>query len=137
MQNWPPQYLIYACPFVVCTLIGPSFDNVRAALLFEPGNHGNYLSLLKLIIKRIGKFWEIGQAALSKSKKIYWPLYPVFPRTLVLSLRSGKGPNKAGLELIDIFEHEIKVKGSSRKHAFRGYAKDFSLLVADSTPNRT
>jgi hypothetical protein len=68
MQAWPPEYMIYACPFVVCTIIGPAFDNIRAALLFEPGNRGNYLSMLKLILRRIGTFWGIGEAALSKFK---------------------------------------------------------------------
>lgn len=66
MQSWPPEYIIYACPFVACTIIGPAFDNIRAALLFEPGNHGNYLSMLKLILKQIGIFWGIGETALSK-----------------------------------------------------------------------
>ncbi|OAL20286.1 hypothetical protein AYO22_08998 [Fonsecaea multimorphosa] len=64
MEAWPPEYLIYACPFVSCTIIGPAFDNIRAALLFEPGGHGNYLSMLKLILKRIGAFWGIGESAL-------------------------------------------------------------------------
>ncbi|OAP55543.1 hypothetical protein AYL99_10516 [Fonsecaea erecta] len=64
MEAWPPEYLIYACPFVSCTIVGPAFDNIRAALLFEPGGHGNYLSMLKLILKRIGAFWGIGESAL-------------------------------------------------------------------------
>ncbi|KIW22230.1 uncharacterized protein PV07_12137 [Cladophialophora immunda] len=70
MEAWPPEYLIYACPFVSCTIIGPAFDNIRAALLFEPGGHGNYLSMLKLILKRIGAFWGIGESALINRK--YW-----------------------------------------------------------------
>ncbi|OAL18500.1 hypothetical protein AYO20_11737 [Fonsecaea nubica] len=74
MEAWPPEYLIYACPFVSCTIIGPAFDNIRAALLFEPGNHGNYLSMLKLILKRIGAFWGIGESALSESASLFWPI---------------------------------------------------------------
>lgn len=66
MQMWPPGFIIYACPFVVCTLIGPTFDNVRACLLFEPGNHGTYLQMLKLILRNIGTFWELGETGLSK-----------------------------------------------------------------------
>jgi hypothetical protein len=38
-------------------------------------------------------------------------------------------------ELVEIFEHEIKVNGSFRKQAFQGYAKDFSLLVAGPAQN--
>ncbi|EXJ70978.1 uncharacterized protein A1O5_05971 [Cladophialophora psammophila CBS 110553] len=64
MEAWPPEYIIYACPFVSCTIIGPAFDNIRAALLFEPGGHGTYLSMLKLILKKIGTFWGIGESAL-------------------------------------------------------------------------
>lgn len=66
LQNWAPEYLVSACPFVTCTIVGPAFDNVRAALLFEPGNHGTYLSLLKLVLKRMGTFWSLGQIALGE-----------------------------------------------------------------------
>jgi len=64
MQAWLPEFIAYACPFIVCTIIGPAFDNVRAAHGSRANQHNIHLDLLKLVLKRVGNFWDIGTAAL-------------------------------------------------------------------------
>jgi hypothetical protein len=66
MQMWPPEFIPYASPFIACTIIGPTFDNVRGAHLLGPNSGENYLELLKLLLRRIGVFWGLGHAAFSK-----------------------------------------------------------------------
>jgi hypothetical protein len=66
MQAWSPEFIAYACPFIACTIIAPALDNVRAACGSNVDKHNIHLDLLKLVLKRIGTFWDIGTAALSK-----------------------------------------------------------------------
>lgn len=120
LVTWVPHLCL---PICCVHAYRPDFDNVCAALIYEPGGHGNYLSLLKLILRSIGTFWSIGEAALTKYK---------------ISTRAGLGKSdQFTCRTCRYFEHELKVKGSSCKQAFREYAKDFSLLVADPTRGTT
>lgn len=65
ISNWDFDFIPFACPLVSCTLIGPYGVNVSAALAHERSTI--YLDMLKLVIERIGTFWDIGSAALSLS----------------------------------------------------------------------
>jgi hypothetical protein len=65
-QAWLPEFIPYACPFVVCTIIGSELDNLRTARGMMADQHRTQLDLLKLILKRVGTFWDIGTAASSK-----------------------------------------------------------------------
>jgi hypothetical protein len=70
MQAWLPEYIAVACPFVACTLIGPALENVRAAQSANTSHKATRndmrLEMIKLILKQIGKFWDIGSSALRK-----------------------------------------------------------------------
>ena len=67
MRAWAPEFIVYACPFIVCTIIGPAFDNVRAAHNSKVNQYSIQLDLLKLVLRRIGSVWDIGTAGLSES----------------------------------------------------------------------
>ncbi len=62
INAWDPEYIALACPLVSCTLIGPYGINVLAALAHERSTI--YLDMLKLVLERIGTYWDIGSAAL-------------------------------------------------------------------------
>ena len=70
MQAWLPEYIAVACPFVACTLIGPALENVRATQSANASHKATRndmrLEMIKLILKQIGKFWNIGSSALRK-----------------------------------------------------------------------
>jgi hypothetical protein len=63
INSWDPEYIAFACPLVSCTLIGPFGVNVDAAMAHERSTI--YLDMLKLVLERIGTYWDIGSAALS------------------------------------------------------------------------
>jgi hypothetical protein len=60
---WDSEYIPLACPLVSCTLIGPFAVNVCAALAHDRSTV--YIDMLKLVLERIGQYWDIGSAALS------------------------------------------------------------------------
>ena len=63
VRDWDPAYIALACPFIVATLIGPSAINI-ASIGNQP-NTANFLEMIKLILGRIGEFWELGFSVLS------------------------------------------------------------------------
>jgi hypothetical protein len=71
IRAWYPEFIAFACPFVVCTLVGPAAINVRLSNRADTNRSKQDLSfnttMLKLVLERIGKFWDIGSCALSKS----------------------------------------------------------------------
>ena len=71
IRAWHPEFIAFACPFVVCTLIGPAAANVRLSNTTNTSHSKQDLSfnitMLKLVLERIGNFWEIGSCALSRS----------------------------------------------------------------------
>ena len=71
IRAWYPEFIPFACPFVVCTLVGPAAANVRLLNKTNTSHSKQDLSfnisMLKLVLERIGNFWEIGSCALSKS----------------------------------------------------------------------
>jgi len=70
IRAWYPEFIAFACPFVVCTLVGPAAANIRLANTTDASQSKEDLSfninMLKLVLERIGNFWEIGSCALSK-----------------------------------------------------------------------
>ena len=71
IRAWYPEFIAFACPFVVCTLIGPAAVNVRLSNRTDTNHSQKDLNfdanMLKLVLERIGNFWEIGSCALGKS----------------------------------------------------------------------
>ena len=69
IREWDPGYISLACPLVAATLVGPSAANVRAACDQATGRGqdgtSRYLEMFKLILARIGEYWEIGPSVLS------------------------------------------------------------------------
>ena len=63
VSAWDSEYIPLACPLVSCTLIGPFAVNVCAALAHDRPTV--YIDMLKLVLERIGQYWDIGSAALS------------------------------------------------------------------------
>ena len=71
IRAWYPEFIAFACPFVVCTLIGPAAANIRLSNTTN-SSHAKQdpsfnINMLKLVLERISNFWEIGSSALSKS----------------------------------------------------------------------
>lgn len=70
IRAWYPEFIAFACPFVVCTLVGPAAANVQLANTTDDSQSRQDLSfnttMLKLVLERIGNFWDIGSCALSK-----------------------------------------------------------------------
>lgn len=66
MQSWVPEFIPYACPFVAAPLIGPSMDIFRMAKGLDTTTHGLHANVMKLILKRIGIYWGIGNSALGE-----------------------------------------------------------------------
>jgi hypothetical protein len=71
IRAWYPEFIAFACPFVVCTLVGPAAANIRllnTTNISHSKQDLNFnINMLKLVLERIGNFWEIGSSALSKS----------------------------------------------------------------------
>ena len=71
IRAWYPEFIAFACPFVVCTLVGPAAANVRLSNGTDSSHSKQNLNfnrnMLKLVLERVGNFWEIGSCALSKS----------------------------------------------------------------------
>ena len=71
IQAWYPEFIAFACPFVVCTLVGPAAANIRLLNTTNTSHSKQELNfninMLKLVLERIGNFWEIGSCALSES----------------------------------------------------------------------
>jgi hypothetical protein len=71
IRAWYPEFIAFACPFVVCTLVGPAAANIRLSNTTDASHSKEELNfkinMLKLVLERIGNFWEIGSCALSKS----------------------------------------------------------------------
>jgi hypothetical protein len=63
ISSWDPEYIALACPLVSCTIIGPYGVNVEAALAHDRSSI--YLDMIKLVLERIGTYWDIGSGALS------------------------------------------------------------------------
>jgi hypothetical protein len=63
ISAWDAEYIPLACPLVSCTLIGPFAANVCAALAHDRSTI--YIDMLKLVLERIGQYWDIGSGALS------------------------------------------------------------------------
>jgi len=72
IRAWYPEFIAFACPFVVCTLVGPAAANIRLSNTINTNHSKQDLSfntnMLKLVLERIGNFWEIGSSALSLVK---------------------------------------------------------------------
>ncbi|KAJ9610996.1 hypothetical protein H2204_015281 [Knufia peltigerae] len=65
MQAWAPEYIAQACPFITCTIVGPSLDMIRTALHADKASdHDHHIQLIKLVLRRIGRYWDIGNCAL-------------------------------------------------------------------------
>lgn len=78
MQAWGPEYIAQACPFITCTIVGPSLDMIRTALHADKASdHDHHIQLIKLVLRRIGRYWDIGNCALSE-------LYPRSGVTIAL-----------------------------------------------------
>jgi len=119
MQAWLPEFIAYACPFIVCTIIGPAFDNVRAAHGSRANQHNIHLDLLKLVLKRVGAFWDIGTAALSELLVMILPTNSSFSN---VSCETG---------LIQILDNGHLSDEPSGESEFQTLKKSFSLLVHD------
>jgi hypothetical protein len=69
IREWDPDYISLACPFVAATLIGPSSANISVACdqaaQHSPNGSSRYLEIFKLVLARIGEYWEIGSSVLS------------------------------------------------------------------------
>lgn len=71
MQAWAPEFIAQACPFITCTIVGPSLEMVSTALTVDKASsHGHHIQLIKLILRRIGRYWDIGNCGLSMPDSI-------------------------------------------------------------------
>lgn len=69
VRNWEPKYMPLACPLICALLIGPSASIVGAACrMAKHPEHPRpvFLEMLKLVVGKIGDFWEIGSSMLGK-----------------------------------------------------------------------
>ncbi|KAH8802492.1 fungal-specific transcription factor domain-containing protein [Xylogone sp. PMI_703] len=68
LREWNPDFIALACPLVAATLVGPGVANVLGA--GNPTTRSNqhasssYYEIVKLVLKRIGSYWEIGSSVL-------------------------------------------------------------------------
>lgn len=77
MRGWDPNYIAEACPLVATTVLGPSAVNAKFAceLAADPENpRPMYLEMVKLVLGKIGTYWEIGALILDKSSLFPFPL---------------------------------------------------------------
>lgn len=67
IQAWAPEFIAMACPFITCTIVGPSLEMINTAMLADQASsHGHHMQLIKLVLRRIGRYWDIGNCGLSK-----------------------------------------------------------------------
>lgn len=70
IRDWNSDYIVLACPLVAGTLIGPAAANVQAvcdqARASGTTSSSTYLELIKLVLRRIGEYWEIGSTVHSE-----------------------------------------------------------------------
>lgn len=68
--GWDPSYIAQACPLIATTLLGPWAINARAACEMAADSEDRRplcLEMLKLVLGKIGTYWQIGASVLGKS----------------------------------------------------------------------
>ena len=115
---WDPEYIPLACPLVSCTLIGPFAVNVCAALAHDRSTI--YIDMLKLVLERIGQYWDIGSAALSA--------FPSFHLRSTLHPTSGTVTTNTFLLIVELVQL-LETWGSAPSPEKDSCADRFLLLL--------
>lgn len=122
IRYWNPEFIGIACPFIVCTLIGPGCYNIhvchKLGALNQDGNSRGgkvWLEMYKLVLRRVGAYWPIGSHALGI-------LIRRFPNAFQQLI--------SRLELVEALEAEKwSPTMMDQKQEYSTLARDFRVLV--------
>ncbi len=77
LKAWPPEYISLCSPIIVCALCGP---HLLCAKTLAKGIGSADPDLLEQALKRMAKYWAIGQMVLGSTIKIPVPWLRLTPR---------------------------------------------------------
>jgi hypothetical protein len=70
IRNWPAEYVPFARPFVVCTLLGSVCRDLHKRNREQLSPLLLLVELIKLVLKRIGTYWGVAHGSLGRSRAL-------------------------------------------------------------------